>query len=278
MPAEGLGLTHVSYADDDILMAQMQLWVENRLRPQIFNGTEVLKLIAGRDISTEMTLDDIEASGALDMRDGGASIDIPLLTQNNSTIMSFEGYQPLAVDPQTIGGPSFVQWREYAVSIMISRRERLLNKNSKSRVFALQDAKEMQAEMEIQDRLNSDLVKGDQNVSALGKSFTTDVEGISYFIEEDPVGSTNTVAGVVRNAANSWHRNQFNGTSQSVTSTTPAFDTEGVKDIDLLTKDAARGPGLDEVDCFLTTPDVHTFLWDYIVGSMPTKSNSGIVC
>jgi len=265
MPNSDLGLTYASYKDEPFLTANMQIWLKDRAVDQVFNGVTLFKWLTGRD-QDNLSLNQVRASGALEYRDGGQSIDVPLLTGTNSTVQSYHQYQTIDTTPQAGIGPAMIDWREYAVTVTISKFEELVNMDSKSRVINLLKTKQLQAEKTLVDRLNSDCWRGDQNAQTGApptKVNTTDLEGVPYWVSADPTAYTvgSATAGISQ-ATNSFWRNQYNGTSQVVTDTTPSFAAEGKNDIQLLSMEASGGPGLDEVDAYFTTKTVFNYMWD----------------
>jgi len=261
MPNSDLGLSFASYKDEAFLTANMQIWLRDRAVDQIFDGVTLFKWLTGRD-QTDMTLDQVQSKGTLEYRDGGQSIDVPLLTGSNSTVQSYHQYQTIDTTPQQGIGPSMIDWREYAVTVTISKFEELVNMDSKSRVINLLQTKQVQAEKSIIDRLNADCWRGEQNLAGgypLGKANTTDLEGIPYWVSGAP-NSASAVAGIVPNT-NTWWQNKYNGVAP-VAAPNPSFAAEGKNDIQLLTMEASAGPGLDEVDALFTTKTVFNYLWD----------------
>ena len=264
MPNSALGLTFASYKDEAFLTANMQIWLRDRAVDQIFDGVTLFKWLTGRD-QQDMTLDQVQAAGTLEYRDGGQSIDVPLLTGSNSTVQSYHQYQTIDTTPQQGIGPSMIDWREYAVTVTISKFEELVNMDSKSRVINLLQTKQVQAEKSIIDRLNGDCWRGETNTGTGypgAKTNTTDLEGIPYWVSGDPDNvAGNAVAGI-NPATNTWWQNQFNAPGEVVASANPSFAAEGKNDIQLLTMEASAGPGLDEVDALFTTKTVFNYLWD----------------
>ena len=261
MPNSQLGLTYASYKDEPFLTANMQIWLKDRAVDQVFNGVVLFKWLTGRD-QENLSLNQVKASGALEYRDGGQSIDVPLLTGTNSTVQSYHQYQTIDTTPQAGIGPAMVDWREYAVTVTISKFEELVNMDSKSRVINLLKTKQLQAEKSIVDRLNSDLWKGDPNNTAgapISKTNTTDIDGVPYWVESVPT-SANTIAGIAQ-ATNSFWQNKVNAAG-GVVGLTPSFAAEGKNDIQLLSMEASGGPGLDEVDAYFTTKTVFNYMWD----------------
>ena len=114
----------------------------------------------------------------------------------------------------------------------------------------------MQTEKSLIDRFNKDLWKGDQSQASLAKSFSTDVDGIPYWIEEDPTTSTNV--GAIDRSTESFWRNQFNGGFQ------------------LYVMESSGGIGFDEIDCLFTTKTIYNYLWDSLEDMRRyTSSESG---
>ena len=263
MPNSALNLTYASYKDEAFLTANMQIWLRDRAVDQIFDGVTLFKWLTGRD-QQDMTLDQVQAAGTLEYRDGGQSIDVPLLTGSNSTVQSYHQYQTIDTTPQQGIGPSMIDWREYAVTVTISKFEELVNMDSKSRVINLLQTKQVQAEKSIIDRLNGDCWRGETNTGTGypgAKTNTTDLEGIPYWVSGDPNNvAGNAVAGI-NPYTNSWWQNKYNGVAP-VASANPSFAAEGKNDIQLLTMEASAGPGLDEVDALFTTKTVFNYLWD----------------
>jgi hypothetical protein len=262
MPNTALGLTYASYKDEAFLTANMQIWLRDRAVDQIFNGVTLFKWLSGRD-QTDMTLDQVQSKGTLEYRDGGQSIDVPLLTGSNSTVQSYHQYQTIDTTPQQGIGPAMIDWREYAVTVTISKFEELVNMDSKSRVINLLQTKQVQAEKSIIDRLNSDCWKGDPSGTTGapgGKTNTTDIEGIPYWVQGNPTFAA-SVAGIAQGTYSFW-RNQYNAAGEVVAATNPSFAAEGKNDIQLQIMEASGGPGLDEVDALFTTKTIFNYLWD----------------
>lgn len=90
--------------------------------------------------------------------DGGLYIHVPLLYGENTTVMSFKGYDLLDVTPQEGITHSVYHWKNASVSISISREEERKNSGA-HRLIGLLEAKTMQAEKSLQWWLN-DLLHG----------------------------------------------------------------------------------------------------------------------
>lgn len=139
--------------------------------------------------------------------DGGERINVPVMHATNSTAKSYSGYDILDTTPQEgIGNVEYL-WRQYSVSVAINGREQ---KQVRGRfaIANLLDAKRMQAEMSIADKLNTD---------AFAAQTGDNLDGLQTLIADSP--STGTVGGINR-ATNSWWRNQ----QTSGASSSSAFD------------------------------------------------------
>ena len=273
MPNSALasGAEYSDYKDEAFLTANMQIWLRERAVDQIFNGVTAFKFFSGRD-QKDYSLGEIRSRGTLEYRDGGQSLDFPLLTASNSTVQSYHQYQTIDTTPQQGVGPGMIDWREYAVTVTISKFEELVNMDSKSRVINLLQTKQIQAEKSLIDRFNSDLWKGEQsratvpvtgatNAVPQGKTNPTDIEGIPYWVSTNPTAGT--IASIDRSAAgNSFWQNQYNAAGQVVASVQPSFAAEGKNDIQLIGMEASGGPGSDEIDCLFTNKEVFNYLWD----------------
>jgi hypothetical protein len=243
----------------DSMVANADLYVTEELIPNVFDSTTVLKMLGGKEM-LDMGEDGIEAAGeSLELRNGGEVIAINLMTNKGDMTQALDEFEIISVEQPRVAEPSWVDWKEYATPATISRRQLRKNSGSQSH-FDLQDAYLKQAEMDIIEKLDIDLVRGDQSESTLASINSKRVHGISYYVEENPESSS-TVANVAR-ASNDWHHNRSNLTSDNSISDTPAFDTEGVKDILLLMLEARAGTGSDEVDCFLTNDSIFSYWWD----------------
>ena len=267
MPNSALasGATYADYKDEPFLTASMQIWLRDSAVDQVFNGVTVFKWLSGRD-QKNLTLAEVKSKGTLEYRDGGQSIDVPLLTGTNSTVQSYHQYQTIDTTPQAGIGPAMIDWREYAVTVTISKFEELVNMDSKSRVINLLQTKQSQAEKSLIERLNSDLWKGDQNpisgtAAPQGKTNSTDIEGVPYWVSSAP--TSGTIASINRaTAGNTFWNNVYNAAGQAVASASPSFAAEGKNDIQLSIMEASGGPGLDEIDALFTNKLVFNYLWD----------------
>ena len=90
--------------------------------------------------------------------DGGMQIVVPLLYGENTSVMSYSGYELLDVTPQEGITSAIYHWKNASVTIAISREEERKNSGA-HRLIGLLEAKTMQAEKSIQWWLN-DMLHG----------------------------------------------------------------------------------------------------------------------
>jgi|SRR3989304_2134222 len=135
------------------------------------------------------------------MEDGGESIIVQLMYGKNSTVRSYDGYEPLDVTPQEGMTSAKYPWKQVSGSISISRKEERQN-SGEQRIINLLESKVKQAEISMRDTLNAMLyADGSGNGSK-------DIFGLDLLVEDG--AAWGTLAGIDRSdAANAWWRNQY---------------------------------------------------------------------
>lgn len=115
--------------------------------------------------------------------DGGERIAIPLAISMNSTFASMTGYDSIDTTPQDPLTTVFSNWKEYAGSVGISRREENMNRG-KAKIINMLSAKVQVAEMSAAEGLA---------VQAVGTIATTDptldLSPIHYLVQKDPTAA-----------------------------------------------------------------------------------------
>lgn len=86
---------------------------------------------------------------------GGQTIDEPLMYGDNSTFKSYHGYEILDLTPQEGFTTAQYDWKQLAISISISEREKFINSGSKTRIFNLLEAKIKQADITFREGVNA---------------------------------------------------------------------------------------------------------------------------
>lgn len=161
----------------------------------------------------------LKDKNALVDQNGGERIRCPLMYGDNSTIDAHEGYDVIDTTPQDGMTTAFYEWREIAGTISISRREERQN-SGEAAILNLLNSKVMQAEMTIQEKLNSDLILGKVSgatfVPNTSSQDRNSVNPLGYFLRKlnatDPTAGGDV--GNISNADNSWWRHKtsaFNG-------------------------------------------------------------------
>src|SRR3990167_4468776 len=145
---------------------------------------------------------------AVKKQDGGERIRVPLMYEGNSTIKSYEGEETLDTTLQNGLTTAFYEWREIGGTIGITRKEERQN-SGEAQILQLLETKLKQAEMQMRETLNSQLLRGTVSAATFvpGNS-AKDLFPLGYFLRK--VNSTDpTTGGNVGNIAGatySWWR------------------------------------------------------------------------
>lgn len=177
----------------------------------------------------------LRSKGNVKILDGGERINFPVMHATNSTAKAYSGYDLLDTTPQEGIGNVEYQWRQYSVSLSINGREQR-QVRGRFAIADLLEAKRMQAEMSLADKLSTDLY-ATQSGDAL--------DGMATQVASAP--TTGTVGGIDR-STNSWWRNQ----TVSGASASTAFDSllDDMRSIYNLTNAASKKYG--PVDIMVT--------------------------
>jgi hypothetical protein len=244
-----------TYAANMYLSATLSEYIEKMAFDQVFNSIPFFQWLFGANqeiAQTTLVQDQVAASGILDLRSGGRDIDFPARIGQNTTVDSLEFYDLVDVTPQEGFTTLSVAWKMYGGSISVSLHEELLNANLEQRILDVVKEKTLQAMAELKDVLADHLYLG--NNGSLTKS--TDIHGMPYYVGTDPTSGT---VATVDNSAVTWFRNQYNGTSQTITDTTPSFAANGLKYWYQMMLDCSAGQGTDEVDAIFTDKLTSTY-------------------
>lgn len=148
--------------------------------------------------------------GAVNKQDGGERIRAPLMYQGNSTIKSYAGEEVLDTTLQDGLTTAFYEWREIGGTIGITRKEERQN-SGESAILQLLETKIKQAQMQMRETLNSQLLLG----TVSGATFVPgnsgkDLNPLFYYLRKlnqtDPVSGGNV--GNIAGASNAWWRHQ----------------------------------------------------------------------
>jgi len=245
----------------DSMVANADLYIHEELIPAVFDGVTVLQMMGGKSM-LDMTTEGIEsAADALDLRNGGEVIAINLMTNKGAMTQALDEFEIITTTPPRVAETSWIPWCEYATPATVSRRELRKNSGAQSH-FKIQDARLRQAQMDLIEQVEIDLIRGDQSEATLASlDANKRMVGISYYIEEDPDSAASTVAHVAR-AANTWHQNHSNLTASNSISDTPSFASEGLVDLLQLGFESDGGSGVDEIDAYITNDTIVTYWWN----------------
>jgi hypothetical protein len=162
---------------------------------------------------------------------GGERIAIPLVYARNDTFASINGYDTVDTTPQDSLTTVFSNWKEFAGSISISRREENVNRG-KAQIINMLTAKTQVAEMSAAEGLA---------VQVLGNVATTDptldLSPISYLVQNDPTASKD-VQELDQSVYSAW-RNQYRDATAGSDTTFAAF----LKGMENLYNTCSKGGG-----------------------------------
>ena len=255
MPINALGLTYASYSSNKVLTAAGAIYLSETAIDQVFGAGPFFQYLFGKPLSQDgkYRVSDLQKKDRIRIKSAGSSIDIPLMTGKNNTGKSYSRYGTFDTTPQEGLGPAMIDWRQYGITASIDGfSERVAPGGSRESIIDLLKFTMDQAMSSFNDMLYLDLL-------ATSKEFTTDLDGLFYWITASPI--TGTVAGIDR-AANSFWRNQFNGASQFVTDASYSFAASGKQNWMKGLLAASLGPGVKQPDAIWTTRDIWGYLWD----------------
>lgn len=152
---------------------------QKTLQEQIFDEYPLLSWLNGK-LGVAM-----RGATVKEVVQGGESIVVPLLYEQNSTVNSYSGYEQLDTMPQEGLTHARYAWKQYAGSVSISGHEERANRGE-AKMISLLQAKMTQLEMSLRDRLNRDAYadgtgNGGKNLTGLAAliSGTTTVGGLN---------------------------------------------------------------------------------------------------
>jgi hypothetical protein len=143
------------------------------------------------------TLKFFRSKGRVQRESGGAQIVEHVLYESNSTIRAVSGYELLDTTPQEGMTQAFYNWKEYAGTISISRKEERQN-SGKHKLLSLLEAKTTQAEQTLKYKVTTDFFA---NISSTP---TKAIDGIFLHASNSP---STTTLGAISGLTYSWWRN-----------------------------------------------------------------------
>jgi hypothetical protein len=155
---------------DTLLATTTSAWLATEAVDQFFNQTAFLS----------------EMNKHKKMQDGGASILVPLMTDENSTATNYENYDILDVTPQEGFVNTQAQWKNTAVSVSISGPEGRQN-SGRNKMISMLESKLQQAALSMSRKMTADLFAS----ATVSKGPTTIVEMIDATSTIQDINSTN---------------------------------------------------------------------------------------
>ena len=228
-----------TYSDsyDAVLTASSRLFL-GRLRDNIVKGMKYFALL--------------DSKGKINTQDGGYQVQVPLMYALNTTADVMQGYGVVDTSPQDGMTSALYDWTQAAVSVTISKKEKI--QNSRDKRFDLLKAKIMQAEKSMRYLMSRCIVQGRITASSTDGQFYAIVgkkdSGASGPL---PLGALidGTVArsvaiGNINGATYTWWENKM---KQSAATTFAGYKQELYK----LYNDCSRGDGGEEPDIALAS-------------------------
>lgn len=170
----------------------------------------------------------LRQKGAVMKQNGGERVQLPLMYEGNSTFGPKGAYGIVDTTPQDGMTSAFYEWREVAGSISISRKEERQN-SGEARMLNLLEQKTKQAEMQMGETLNNDLVLGAVSGTTFVPSASSQgdlsLNPLGYFLRKanatDPTKGGNV--GNIAGATYSWWRHNTAVLDSGSTDTGNAF-------------------------------------------------------
>lgn len=181
----------------------------------------------------------LKQAGQIRQEAGGAKIVLPLLGATNTTAASYAGYDTLTV-PNSIGSDitaAEYNWKQYAATIAISGIEEAKN-NSEQQVINLLEAKIMQAEETISEKLDQMFCQS--TPASITASGNKDWNGLPTLVDD-----LTTTFGGITPGTDTWWKSTVDSTVAALTiaAMTTGFNTVSV--------------GADQPNMVLTTQSLY---------------------
>lgn len=176
-------------------------------------------------------LDHMKNNGGVKKYDGGANIRVPLMYATNTTAAAINSSDALDLTYQETVDAAQFEWRQYNVSITLTREDMLKN-SGKSQIVDLLKSKISQAENSIAELINNDMFNG---------SATNEITGLDSII-----AATGSIGGI-------------NGTSQAFwrSYVESAGEALSIAKMRTAKNSANLGVGGKKVSLIVTTQTLH---------------------
>lgn len=170
-------------------------------------------------------------------RGGGTSIIVPIRSSKNNTAASYSNYGVINTAPQDNETAAQFLYKQYAASISLSGKEERVQNRGKQEVLDLMKVKMQDAEMALQDKLNTDLFAAAPASQDVGSLVTS-------------IDATSTIGQISSTTYSFW---------QSSVTTSGSFSAQGVADMRTLWNTLSQRNPASNPDLLLTTPTVHSY-------------------
>lgn len=172
-------------------------------------------------------------------RGGGTGIIVPIRSSKNATAASYSNYGIINTQPQDNETAAQFQYKQYAASISLSGKEERVQNKGKYEVMDLVKTKISDAEMALQDKLNSDLFAAAPAAQDIGSLVTS-------------IDATSTIGQINSTTYSFWQ--------STVTTSVGSFASGGVSAMRTLWNTLGQRNAASSVpDLLLTTPTIHGY-------------------
>ena len=135
----------------------------------------------------------LKEAGQLKVLSGGEPIRVSIDYAKNTTAKSYNDLEQLDVTRKQTQTAGFFNWKQYSSSVVISGREMRINKDNRSKLFDLLEARLNNAAMSLADVITTGLYtngtgNGSLNITGLEAAIETSPGTIAY--ADVPVGNT----------------------------------------------------------------------------------------
>lgn len=182
--------------------------------------------------------------------DGGASLVVPIMYEGNGKSKFYDGYETLNTDSADGITTAQYQWKQAATPISVSGKEAIVQNAGESAAFRIVDAKMMQAELDLKDKINQAFFAASPAAKDIGSLVTT-------------IDATSTI-GDINSTTYSWW--------QSKVTTGGSFAAQGLSDMET-TWNALSGRG-SVTDLILTEDTTYS---RYVKSLQPQQRFQGKV-
>jgi hypothetical protein len=170
-------------------------------------------------------------------RGGGTSIIVPLRISKNTTAASYSNYGVINTAPQDNETAAQFLYKQYAASISLSGKEERVQNKGKYEVMDLVKTKITDAEMALNDKLNTDLFAASPASQDIGSLVTS-------------IDATSTIGQINSTTYSFW---------QSTNTTSGSFSAQGLADMRTLWNTLSQRNPSSVPDLLLTTPTIHGY-------------------